>query len=83
MKKILAKILIVVLFSGIVARKLPIRFDFLPEGKKYTARIYSDDEKSKTKTKVSIKEIEVSRETEIEADLVGSGGIAIWVKPSK
>lgn len=64
-------------------RKLTIPFDFLPEGKKYVARMYTDDETAESKTKVSIEEIEVSRETIIEAEVAGSGGIAIWMKPSK
>ncbi len=65
------------------ARNLPIQFDFLPDGKEYIARIYTDDERSKTYSKVRIKEVKINSQFTIDADLVKAGGIAIWVKPSK
>jgi alpha-glucosidase len=61
------------------ARKLTIRFDFLPEGKKYTARIYSDDEKAKTKVKTET--LTVSSKTVLNPELLPSGGLAVWLKP--
>ncbi len=65
------------------ARKIPIRFDFLADGKEYVARIYSDDERSKTNSKVEIKEVRINSQSKMNADLVESGGMAIWLKPVK
>ncbi|WP_423127211.1 glycoside hydrolase family 97 protein [Gaoshiqia sp. Z1-71] len=65
------------------ARKLSIRFDFLPEGKKYTAHIYADDANVKSKTQVGMKTQNVDHSTVIDAVLVGSGGLAIRLEPAK
>jgi len=60
-------------------RKLSIPLDFLPEGKTFTARIYEDDPKAKTRTKVGIRTMKVTNKSVIEANLQPSGGQAIWV----
>lgn len=64
------------------SRRLPIKFDFLPEGEKYIAHMYTDDSKVKTKTHVSIKMKKIDHSTVMSADLVGSGGLAIWLEPA-
>ncbi len=63
------------------ARDLKIPLDFLPNGRKFTATIYSDDASVKTRTKVSIKQMEVDAATILNIKLQASGGQAIWIKP--
>ncbi len=60
-------------------RKLNIPLAFLPEGQTFTARIYEDDLKVKTRTKVGIRTIKVTNKSVIEANLQPSGGQAIWI----
>jgi len=60
-------------------RKLNIPLDFLPEGKTFTAHIYDDDPKVKTRTKVGIKTVRVTNKSVIKADLQPSGGQAIRI----
>jgi alpha-glucosidase len=62
------------------SRKLNIPLDFLTEGKKYTAHLYNDDPKSKTRTKVGIKTLTVTDKSVLEAVMLPSGGQAIWIE---
>ena len=61
------------------ARKLSVSLDFLEPGKTYTANIYEDNPKVKTRTKVGIKRIKVTNKSAIEANLLPSGGQAIHI----
>ena len=61
-------------------RELKIPLSFLPKGKTYEARIYSDDPTVKTRTKVSIKKLSVNSTTVFDAKLIGSSGQAVWIK---
>jgi len=63
------------------ARKLPVSFDFLPEGKKFKAHLYSDDPKMQTRTQVSIEAKIVTSKSVIQPELLPSGGLAIWLEP--
>jgi alpha-glucosidase len=63
------------------ARTIQLAFDFLPKGKKYTATIYSDDDKATTKTKVGVQKRTVAAATVLEVKLKPSGGQAIWLTP--
>jgi alpha-glucosidase len=63
------------------ARKLPVSFGFLPEGKKYKAHLYSDDPTLQTKTKVKIETEIVTSKTVLQPELLPSGGMAIWLEP--
>ncbi len=63
--------------------KLSIPLNFLPEGKTYTAHIYDDDPKVKTRTKVGIKTMKVTNKSVIEANMQPSGGQAIWIEAGK
>ena len=63
------------------ARKLKIPFDFLPEGRKYTAKIYFDNGNKKTRTKVGIKTLTVTNKSVIDCDLQPSGGQTILIEP--
>lgn len=65
------------------ARKLSIPLDFLEEGKTYTANIYEDNPKVKTRTKVSIRRIQVTNRTVLDANLQPSGGQAIRITENK
>ncbi|MBB6235655.1 alpha-glucosidase [Pedobacter sp. AK013] len=61
------------------ARKLELKFDFLPKGQKFIARIYNDDNTVATATKVGIKDITVDSKSTLKLDLQASGGAAIWL----
>lgn len=65
------------------ARELPILLDFLPEGKTYAAEIYSDEPSLNTSTNVKKEIREVSKNSQIDARLVSSGGMAIRLSPQK
>ncbi|PJJ08411.1 alpha-glucosidase [Flavobacterium sp. 1] len=65
------------------ARTLELNFDFLDANKKYKARIYSDDEKVKTKTQVALKDVGIKKGSKIKLDLKASGGAAIWITEVK
>jgi len=65
------------------ARKLKIPFDFLPEGRKYTAKIFFDKGNKKTRTQVGIKTITVTNKSVIDCDLQPSGGQVILIEPAK
>ncbi|MCW0482385.1 glycoside hydrolase family 97 protein [Gaoshiqia sediminis] len=62
-------------------RELPLSFDFLPQGKKYTAQIYTDDASLNTKTNVKLSTMTVSSKSNISANLIDSGGMAIRLIP--
>lgn len=65
------------------ARMLQLKFDFLPEGKKFTATFYSDNDSVQTKTKVKIEKKIITRSTVIRVQLKASGGQAVWITPLK
>lgn len=65
--------------TGTEARKRSIPLDFLEEGKTYTANIYEDNPKVKTRTKVGIRRVNVTSKSVIEANLQPSGGQAVWI----
>jgi len=62
------------------ARKLQLSFDFLPEGKKFKAHLYSDNLKMQTRTQVSIQIKTITNKSILEPDLMPSGGLAIWLE---
>jgi alpha-glucosidase len=63
------------------ARRIPLRFDFLPKGKRYEATIYADDPAVSTRTKVGIRTRTVDSSTVLQLDLPASGGQALWLRP--
>ncbi|WP_371763335.1 glycoside hydrolase family 97 catalytic domain-containing protein [Massilia sp.] len=63
------------------ARRIPLRFDFLPKGKRYEATIYADDPAAPTRTKVGIHTRSVDAATVLQLDLPASGGQALWLRP--
>ena len=63
------------------ARELTLKFDFLPKGKKYKMKTYSDDPSVKTATKVKVEEKIVNNGTVIKINLQSSGGQAAWLSP--
>ena len=62
-------------------RNIKLSFDFLPEGRKYEAAIYFDDQSVNTRTKVGIKRIRVDAKSILDTRLIASGGQAIWIRP--
>jgi alpha-glucosidase len=63
-------------------RQLSINLDFLPLGKRFAARIYSDDPSVATRTKVGIESRMVDSSTAVDANLLSAGGQAIWISPA-
>lgn len=63
------------------ARTVDFSFSFLPQGKKFKAKIYVDDQKSPVRTHVSINTVVVTSETVLKCSLPSSGGTAIWISP--
>lgn len=62
--------------------KKEIPLDFLPEGKKYKAEIYTDGgEKVKTKTQVAVNSKRVSSKDILKFDIKPRGGVAIYLTP--
>lgn len=72
-------------FVGVITntdvRKLSVSFDFLPEGKKFKAHLYSDDPKMQTRTQVNMETKLVTSKSVIQPELLPSGGLAIWLEP--
>ena len=58
-------------------RKIEISLSFLPKDATYTAGIYTDDDKVKTRTKVGIEQRRVKAADKLSFQLKGSGGVAI------
>ncbi|MCD0487629.1 glycoside hydrolase family 97 protein [Pedobacter sp. MC2016-14] len=62
------------------AKTVRIKFDFLPKGKTFDAKIYSDDDKINTATKVAVTTKRINNTTVLEVNLKASGGQAIWLQ---
>ncbi|MDH6343072.1 alpha-glucosidase [Parabacteroides sp. PFB2-12] len=65
------------------ARRISIPFDFLDPAATYTAHIYEDNPKVKTRTKVGIRHLRVTAQTVLDVTLLSSGGQAIWITKNK
>jgi alpha-glucosidase len=65
--------------NGETARELDINFSFLEPGKKYLAKIYSDDPAVQTRTHVRIDTLEITSESVYRAKLAANNGIALHV----
>jgi hypothetical protein len=63
------------------ARTVKMDCSFLPKGKTFIAKIYSDDASVATATKVKVEEKKITASTVLEVKLLASGGQAIWIKP--
>jgi alpha-glucosidase len=63
------------------ARKITIPTSFLEKGKKYTVKIYQDDDKVQTRTKVGILERKIKGGEVMSFNLKASGGVAIMITP--
>ena len=64
--------------------KFPIALDFLPAGKKFTARIYFDAPNTVAapiKSAVKIEEKIVGNQSVVSADILPNGGLAMWLVP--
>lgn len=62
------------------SRTVELKFDFLPKGKAFDAKIYSDDDKVNTATKVAVTTKQVNSRTVFTVKLKPSGGQAIWLQ---
>ena len=61
------------------ARKITIPTNFLEKGKKYSVKIYQDDDKVQTRTKVGIIERKIKGGDEMSFNLKASGGVALYI----
>lgn len=62
-------------------RTVKINFDFLDKGKKYKAKIYSDDSTVYTRTQVRIDELEVDKALDFTIKFDAGKGIAMHITP--
>jgi alpha-glucosidase len=69
--------------NGTVPRTLNINFNFLDGGKKYTAKIYSDDPGINSATHVKTDSISVDSKTIYPANLKANNGIALHLIPAE
>lgn len=60
-----------------------ISLDFLPQGKRYIARLYEDDPSVKTATQVRITDRKVNSRTALKLNLLPRGGAVIKITPEK
>lgn len=65
------------------ARTLNLSLSFLEKGRKYVAKIYSDDATVPTATKVRMETRKVDASTVLTVSLLSSGGQAIWITPER
>lgn len=63
--------------NGVTVRSVTIDFSFLPSGKKYAAKLYTDDESVNTRTKVKIEEIGIDNQTKLTLDIKAKNGFAM------
>ncbi len=71
----------VALMTNNEARHETLPLDFLPEGVKYNARIFTDDPKVKTATQVRISDRKVDSRKKLEFDLLPRGGATVILTP--
>ncbi len=69
--------------NGGQPQSLKLKFDFLEKGKKYTAKIYSDDPSVNTRTHVRIEELPVNSLAEKEIPVKPNNGFAIRIFPTE
>ncbi|WP_316814224.1 glycoside hydrolase family 97 protein [Pedobacter heparinus] len=67
--------------TNTAARSIKLKFDFLPKGKTFLAKIYSDNDNVNTATKVGVETKQVNAGTVLEIKLKASGGQSIWLQP--
>jgi hypothetical protein len=65
------------------ARVVKLPLNFLEKGRKYIAKIYSDDKDVATATKVKVETKKVNASAVLTVSLLPSGGQAIWITPEK
>jgi alpha-glucosidase len=65
------------------ARNVRLSFNFLPSGKTFTAKIYTDDPAVPTHTKVKVEQRKITAATVLDVSLAPSGGHAVWIYPDK
>jgi len=65
------------------AREITIPTTFLEKGKKYTVKMYQDDDKIKTRTKVGVTERTIKGDDILKFDLKASGGVALYILETK
>ncbi len=71
----------VALMTNNEGRHETLPLDFLPEGVKYNARIFTDDPKVKTATHVRITDRKVDSRKKLEFDLLPRGGATVILTP--
>jgi alpha-glucosidase len=62
-------------------RTFDVSLDFLEQGRRYTAHVYSDDPAVATRTHVKVESRPVDCSTTLDVALPARGGQAIWIAP--
>lgn len=68
--------------NAVEPRTLDVRLAFLPEGERFVASIYRDDERVRTRTRVGIERRHVDSTTVLEATMGAPGGVAMRIVPA-
>lgn len=69
--------------NGEKPQSVKVDFSFLEKGKKYMAKVYTDDETIKTRTHVKIEELELDSKTILNLEVKSNNGFAIQIVPNK
>lgn len=67
--------------NGTTQNTVTIDFSFLEEGRKYRAKLYTDDDEVKTRTRVKIEELEMTSASKMEVALFSNNGFAMHLVP--
>ncbi|WP_299669123.1 glycoside hydrolase family 97 protein [uncultured Polaribacter sp.] len=69
--------------NGEKPQSVEVDFSFLEKGKKYMAKVYTDDETIQTRTHVKIEELELDRKSILNLKVKANNGFAVQIIPNE
>lgn len=69
--------------NGEKPQSVEVDFSFLEKGKKYMAKVYTDDETIQTRTHVKIEELELDRKSILNLKVKANNGFAMKILPNE
>ncbi len=69
--------------NGEKPQSVEVDFSFLEKGKKYMAKVYTDDETIQTRTHVKIEELELDRKSILNLKVKANNGFAMQIIPNE